>query len=60
MQGSSGSLKRAPDAPPALALGAMNFGKRTPAIERALSGEARTKLDELARAWLGSDTHYVR
>ncbi len=30
------------------------------AIERPLSGEARTKLDELARAWLGSDTHYVR
>jgi aryl-alcohol dehydrogenase-like predicted oxidoreductase len=30
------------------------------AIERPLSDEARTKLDELARAWLGSDTHYVR
>jgi aryl-alcohol dehydrogenase-like predicted oxidoreductase len=30
------------------------------AIERPLSSVARSKLDELARAWLGSDTHYVR
>jgi aryl-alcohol dehydrogenase-like predicted oxidoreductase len=30
------------------------------AVKRALSPEARTRLDELAREWLGSDTNYVR
>jgi aryl-alcohol dehydrogenase-like predicted oxidoreductase len=30
------------------------------AIERRLSDAAREKLDELARGWIGSDTHYVR
>ncbi len=30
------------------------------AIERTLSREARARLDELAREWLGSDTNYVR
>ncbi len=30
------------------------------AIDRTISEEARAKLDELARGWLGSDTHYVR
>jgi aryl-alcohol dehydrogenase-like predicted oxidoreductase len=30
------------------------------AIDKTVSEEARAKLDELARGWLGSDTHYVR
>jgi aryl-alcohol dehydrogenase-like predicted oxidoreductase len=29
-------------------------------VERSLSREAAGKLDELARAWSGSDTNYVR
>jgi aryl-alcohol dehydrogenase-like predicted oxidoreductase len=29
-------------------------------IDRPLSDAARANLDELARGWLGSDTHYVR
>ncbi len=30
------------------------------AVKRPLSPEARTRLDELAREWIGSDTNYVR
>jgi aryl-alcohol dehydrogenase-like predicted oxidoreductase len=30
------------------------------AIARPLSPDARKKLDELARGWVGSDTNYVR
>jgi aryl-alcohol dehydrogenase-like predicted oxidoreductase len=30
------------------------------AVERSLSPAAVSRLDELARAWVGSDTNYVR
>jgi aryl-alcohol dehydrogenase-like predicted oxidoreductase len=30
------------------------------AVERSLSTDARARLDELGRAWIGSDTNYVR
>jgi aryl-alcohol dehydrogenase-like predicted oxidoreductase len=30
------------------------------AVSRPLSAETRKRLDELAREWVGTDTHYAR
>ena len=30
------------------------------AVTRVLSAETRKRLDDLARAWVGTDTHYAR
>jgi aryl-alcohol dehydrogenase-like predicted oxidoreductase len=37
-----------------------NLDQAIAAIERTLSAGARARLDDLSRAWLGSDTNYVR